>query len=192
MISLKNDTYNNNNSLLEYRDFYKLYFQLFSSTLGIACIYRNKCITLAGIFIDKYLPESIEEFNYTLFILIQNQILSKQLLEKRSYLNNIHKCIGNEKYNILFGKEINYYKVSQNIYNKRVIFNLTSVKVEFSEAILIICNSFQILNKSTITPSQPIFLGLFNNECGTIVFISNLSFIIGLQGENLIHPAKII
>ena len=153
LISLKNDTYRNNNSLLQYRDFYKLYFQLFSSTLGIACIYHDKCFTLTGIFIDKYLSGPSENFfNYTLFVLIQNQILSKQLLEKRSYLNNIHKCIGNEKYNNLFGKEINYFRVSQNTYDKKVFFNLTSVKVEFSEAILIICNSFQILNSDSYNP----------------------------------------
>ena len=151
LLSLKNDIYKDHNSLFEYRDFYKLYFQLFSSTLGIACIYQDKCITLTGIFIDKYLSAE-NFFNYTLFVLIQNQILSKQLLEKRSYLNNIHQCIGNEKYNKLFGKEINYYRISQNIYDKKVIFNLTSVKVEFSEAILIICNSFQILNSDSYNP----------------------------------------
>ena len=127
-----------------------MYFQLFSSTLGIACIYQDKCLTLTGVFIDKHLSEDF--FNYTLFVLIQNQILAKQLLEKRSYLNNIHKCIGNEKYNKLFGKEINYYRVSQNTYDKKVLLNLTSVKMEFSEAILIICNSFQILNSDSFNP----------------------------------------
>ena len=152
LISLKNSIYSNNNSLLEYREFYKLYFQLFSSTLGIACIYQNKCLTLSEIFIDKYFSNTQDYFNYTLFILIQNKILSKQLLEKRSYLNNIHKCIGNEKYNKLFGREINYYRVSQNMYGKKVVFNLTSVKMEFSEAILIICNSFQVLNSDNFNP----------------------------------------
>ena len=153
LMYLINGTYNNNNSLIEYREFYKLYFQLFSSTLGIACIYQNRCVTLTEIFTDKYFSETQQEyFNYTFFILIQNQILSKELLEKRSYLNNIHKCIGNEKYNQLFGQEINYYRVSQNIYDKKVIFNLTSVKIEFSEAILIICNSFQILNSDSYNP----------------------------------------
>ena len=153
LISLKNGILNNNNSLLEYREFYQLYFQLFSSTLGIACIYQNRCLTLTEIFIDKYFSDTHEDyFNYTLFILIQNQILSKQLLEKRSYLNNIHKCIGSQKYKEIFGKEINYYRVSQNIYDQKIVFNLTSVKLEFSEAILIICNSFQILNSYNYNP----------------------------------------
>jgi len=153
LISLKNIIYSNNNSLLEYREFYKLYFQLFSSTLGIACIYQKKCITLTGIFIDKYLSDSEDEyFNYTLFILIQNKILSKQLLEKRNYLNNIHKCIGNEKYNNIFGREINYYKISQNINDNKIFFSLQYVKVKFSEAILIMCNSFQILNGDSYDP----------------------------------------
>ena len=172
LVSLKNVAYSNNNSLLEYREFYKLYFQLFSSTLGIACIYQNKCITLAEIFIDKYLSDDPEEyFNFTLFILIQNQILSQQLLEKKNYLNNIHKYIGNEKYNKLFGKEINYYRVSQNTYDKKVVFNLTSVKLKFSEAILIICNSFQILNSDSYNPinllnkpEDPFSLLNYNNE----------------------------
>jgi hypothetical protein len=150
---LKNSTYNNHNSLIEYREFYRLYFQLFSSTLGIACIYQNKCLTLIEIFTDKYLSNIQEDyFNYTLFIIIQNKILSKQLLEKRSYLNNIHKCLGNEKYNELFGREINYYRITQNNYDKKIVFNLTSVKMEFSETILIICNSFQILNSDNYNP----------------------------------------
>mgnify|MGYP003571295802 CR=1 FL=1 len=153
LVSLKNDNNSNNNSLLEYREFDKLYFQLFSSTLGIACIYQNKCISLTGIYIDKYLSDNPEElFNYTLFILIQNQILSKEFMEKRNYLNNIHKYIGNEEYNKLFGREINYYRVSQNTYDQKVVFNLTSVKLKFSEAILIICNSFQILNSGNYNP----------------------------------------
>ena len=153
LVSLKNDNNSNNNSLLEYREFDKLYFQLFSSTLGIACIYQNKCISLTGIYIDKYLSDNPEElFNYTLFILIKNQILSKEFMEKRNYLNNIHKYIGNEEYNKLFGREINYYRVSQNTYDQKVVFNLTSVKLKFSEAILIICNSFQILNSGNYNP----------------------------------------
>jgi len=172
LIYLKNGIYSNNNSLLEYREFYKLYFQLFSSTLGIACIYQDKCLSLTEIFTDKYFSDTKEDyFNYTLFILIQNQILSKELLEKRSYLNDIHNCIGNEKYNGLFNKEINYYRVSQNTYGKKVVFNLTSVKVSFSEAILIICNSFQILNSNNYNPinlldkpEEPFSLLNYNNE----------------------------
>ena len=73
-------------------------------------------------------------------------------MEKRSFLNNIHKCIGKEKYSELFGREINFYRVSQNTNDKNVVFNLKSVKIEFSEAILIICNSFQILNSDNYNP----------------------------------------
>jgi len=70
LISLKNSTLNNNNSLLEYQEFYNLYFQLFSSTLGIACIYQNKCLSLIEIFTENYFSDTQEDyFNYTLFIL---------------------------------------------------------------------------------------------------------------------------
>ena len=143
--SLKNQTYNNNNSLLEYRDFYKLYFQLFSSTLGVACISANNCINIINIFPEQYFQGN-NSFNFTLLVLIQNEISSKKMMKDRNYLINIHKSIGNEKYNELFGKIIDYKKINQNLIQGKVVFNITSLKIQFSEAILVICNSFQALS----------------------------------------------
>ena len=170
--SLENDTYNNNISLLEYRQFYKLYFQLFSSILEVACIfYKEDCIILTDIFTEKYNIENYENFNYTLFVSIQNEILSKKLLEKRSNLANIHKCIGNKKYNKLFGKGVEYTRISQNSIQGKVVFNISLVKIDFSEAILIICNSFQLLSNFNRNPilflnkiSDDPFKNLNNNE----------------------------
>ena len=142
--SLRNQTYNNNISLLQYREFYKLYFQLFSSILAISCIqYKSGCLRIIDPFVDQ-LPELSKEEIYNYFI-IQNKYLAKQMMEKRNYLVNIHKCIGNKKYNQLFGKEITYLRLSQNIISNSLILNLTNIKMQFSEAILVICNSYQLL-----------------------------------------------
>ena len=142
--SLRNQTYNNNISLLQYREFYKLYFQLFSSILEISCIqYKSGCLRIIDPFVNQ-LPELSKEEIYNYF-LIQNKYLAKQMMEKKNYLVNIHKCIGNKKYNQLFGKEITYHKLSQNIVSNSLVLNLKNVKMQFSEAILVICNSYQLL-----------------------------------------------
>ena len=68
-------------------------------------------------------------------------------MEKRKNLVEIHKNIGDKKYNELFGKEISYIRVSQSIYNEVSYYNTSKVAMKFSEAILLICNSFQALIK---------------------------------------------
>jgi len=155
LYSLQSDTYNNNNSLLEYRDFYKLYFQLFSSTIGVACILvSNECVNLVETFTSQYFANNNEDeyFNFTLFVMIQNKILAKNMMDKKVYLSNVHKTIGNKKYTELFGKKSEYFRVSQNIIQGRLNFTVSRVSLEFSEAILIICNSFQILVNGTHNP----------------------------------------
>jgi hypothetical protein len=68
---------------------------------------------------------------------MQEEILAKKIMEKRSVLNNIHKNIGNEKYNEIFSKSINYTRVSQ-IFNKNgLYFDAINVETKISEAILL-------------------------------------------------------
>ena len=154
LYSLQSDTYNNNNSLLEYRDFYKLYFQLFSSTIGVACLLvSNKCVSLIDTFIEQnFVDNGQQRFNLTLFTISQNRILAKNMMDKKVYLSNVHKTIGNKKYSELFGKKNNFFRVSQNINQGRLNYTLSNVTLEFSEAILTICNSFQILVNGTNNP----------------------------------------
>ena len=63
--------------------------------------------------------------------------------------------MGNESYNEFFGKDINYTSI-QNSNNTKTIYNITSIKIRFFEAILIICNSFQVL--ALLKDDQVIFL----------------------------------
>ena len=153
---LENSAQNNNNSLLDFREFSKLYFQLFSSILGVACISNeNGCLRIVDIFTEQYFTEvnpDEEYFNFTLYIMIQNKILAQSMMDKRSYLTNIHKFIGNKKYNELFGKEIEYLRITQNIFNNKYSFDVAKLKMQFSEAILFICNSFQILAEESKSP----------------------------------------
>ena len=66
-------------------------------------------------------------------------------MKKRNYFVDIHKFLGNEKYNQLFGDEIEYLRISQSITKDKINYNLSKVTMQFSEAILIVCNSFQVL-----------------------------------------------
>ena len=144
--SLENATNKNNNSFLEYREFYKLYFQLFSMTLSVACI-EEKCINLINYYSesDDFLVE--ESFDINSILYMQNQVLAHKIMEKRTVLNNIHKNIGNSKYNEIFGKSINYTRVSQTFNKNDIDYNTTRVQTKFSEAILIMCNAFKVLTE---------------------------------------------
>ena len=146
---LENSSLNNNTILLLYREFTKLYFQLFSSILGVTCInnnINNDCVRLTDIFTSQYFANTNREFfNYTLYIIIENVILAKDMMEKRNNFVDIHKFLGNEKYNELFGEEIKYSRISQSKTKDIITYNISKVNMQFSEAILIVCNSFQVL-----------------------------------------------
>jgi len=152
---LLSDTNNNFYSYINFHDFSKLYFQLFSSIIGVSCIsYNNQCYILTNIFTEQYFKEnpSKEFFNYTILSQIQNDILSKLLLERRNNLVDIHKSIGNEEYNKLFGKKIYYSRISQNLIQEKINISLTEISIQYSEAIIIMCNSFQSLTNITQNP----------------------------------------
>ena len=120
--TLESNSLNNNTSLLLYREFTKLYFQFFSSILAVTCIYAdedNNCIRLVDIFTIEYFGSEENEnfFNFTLYVMIQNEILARDILEKRNSFVSIHKIIGTEKYNELFNQNIDYLRVTQNMHN---------------------------------------------------------------------------
>ena len=152
LITLNNFIHKNNHSLTDYKEFNKLYFQLFTSILGIACVIKldSKCSSPVSIYSDNdYFNDIGENFDLTLFIKVQSRILARQIMERRNNLLNIHKNIGNKKYNQIFGENVGYLRISQNYVKQKVILNLTNINMEFFEAILVICNSFQILTNNT-------------------------------------------
>ncbi len=90
LINLQNHSYNNSVALLQYRDFYKLYFQLFSSIIGISCIEcdecDNGCIRMIDPFVTQFSEVPLQEIND--FFVIQNSVLAKQMMEKKNYFVN--------------------------------------------------------------------------------------------------------
>ena len=153
-----NDNSKNNYNYLEFREIFQLYYQIFTSILGIICIQMNStyCEDLATIYSNSYDFNTIGGyFNFSLYIRGQSQVLAKQIMEKRSNLVNIHKNIGNDDYNLIFGKIVKYTRLTQTFIDNKAFFNLTYVNIQFSEAILIICNSYQIL--TNYTSRDPIF-----------------------------------
>ena len=155
--SLEKDIDNNNKSYIQFREFYSLYFQLFTSILGNTCIKTdNGCKNIINIYSEEYHSnEENEYFDFPLFIRGQTQVLATKIMDKRNNLINIHKNIGNKKYNELFSQQVEYLRLSQNFGNGKIIFGLSQLNIEFTEAILIICNSFQIMSNNTSL--DPIF-----------------------------------
>ena len=129
-LKLFQETSKNNISLCHYREFYQLYYQLFSSIIEITCIYSNSsgCLSLINIFQENYYKknQNKEFFNYTLFVMIQNEKLIDKIRDKKKYLVNIHQDIGNQKYNELFGKNIDYYRIIKSVNRKNSIKYNTS------------------------------------------------------------------
>ena len=150
---LQKDTTNNNNSFIHFREFSKLYFELFTSLIGVSCVkYNNTCLILTNIYTENYYRDKPVEFNFTILAMIQNEILSTLILERKNYLIDIHKCIGDKNYAEIFGQEIKYLRITQSYINGNINTNLTEINIDFSEAILIICNSFQSLTNITNYP----------------------------------------
>jgi len=145
------DNSNNNYNYLEFREIFQIYYQIFTSVLGNTCIHNeNGCKSLIDFFSDQYDFEKIDgSFDFDLFVKGQSQILADKMMNKRNNLINIHKNIGDQKYMELFGKVVKYTRLTQNILNNKLYFNITYMNIQFSEAILIICNSFQILTNIT-------------------------------------------
>ena len=69
---------------------------------------------------------------------------------------DLHQNIGSGTYDELFGKNIDYKRITRNANSTTIMFNITSIKMRFFETILIICNSFQIL--APLSNEQIIFL----------------------------------
>ena len=152
-----NDTSNNNYNYLEFREIFQLYYQIFTNTIGVICVQReNDCKSVVSIYSDLYDYDKIDgHFNFTMYIRGQTQILTQKIMDKRNNLVNIHKNIGDKDYTEIFSKTVQYTRLSQTFINDDIYFNFTYVNVQFSEAILIICNSFQIITNDT--SNDPIY-----------------------------------
>ena len=156
LLDLKKGDYNNDYSLLCFNEFYKLYFQLFSTILSIVCIkYESGCVSIMSLYskknggLDYY-------FNTTIFLYGQSQVLYKELLEKKSNLVIIHQNIGKNKYTKIFEQKVDYTRISKTFDKDKTDLSLKKVNMIFTEAILISINSFQILTNNTL--NEPIYL----------------------------------
>ena len=147
---LKQGDYINNYSLVYFNEFFKLYFQLFSTILSAICIkYNSSCVNAMSLYANKF-NKSEEHFNYTQFFYGESQVLMESLLLKRNNLLNIHKNIGEKNFEQIFEQQVNYTRISKTFNNGKVDLTLMNVKTIFTEAILIATNSFQILTNNTI------------------------------------------
>ena len=153
-----NNTSNNNYNYLEFREIFQLYYQLFTSIIGVTCIKRQTdCRSLVSLYSDIYDFDQIGGFfNFSLLLRVQSQVLAAKIMDKRSNLVNIHKNIGDEDYNEIFSQTVKYYRITQSFIDENILFNITNVNVEFSEAILMVCNSFQMLTNDT--SNEPIYI----------------------------------
>ena len=175
---------NNHNSYINYRGFYRLYYQLFSSILAVACIPEiinsKSCRNYISIFNKVYSRNYPDKsFDFTEFILIQNEIYTKKINDEKSNIIKINEYIGNERYNELFNKKVKYIQINQ---NQKTIYSTKEISLNFFDALLILCNSFVILteNKNN-TLNQPIYF--LNKKENTFANIINQDKISNYQEE---------
>ena len=159
----QNNITNNHNSYINYRSFYRLYYQLFASILGVACIPEEidgkNCRNFISIFNTVYSKSYPNQtFNFTEYLLIQNQILSQKIMEEKANIIKINEYIGENKYRELFNSKINNIQITHKTENQKPVYFTKETTIDFFDAILILCNSFGILTEnSTNTLTQPIF-----------------------------------
>ena len=159
----QNNITNNHNSYINYRSFYRLYYQLFASILGVACIPEEidgkKCRNFISIFNTVYSKSYPKDtFNFTEYLLIQNQILSQKLIEGKANIIKINEFIGEAKYREIFYSKIQNIQITQKSENQKTTYSIKETNIDFFDAILILCNSFGILTENTsYTLTQPIY-----------------------------------
>ena len=153
---LKQGDYNNDYSIIYFNEFYKLYFQLFSTILSVVCIqHKNGCRNIMNIYSSKIYGFDYY-FNCSRFFEGQNQVLAEEILEGKSKLINIHQHLGSEKYKKIFEEAVPYIRISKTFNDNQIHLSLKNVSVIFTEAILISINSFQLIVNNT--SNQPIYL----------------------------------
>ena len=150
LTTLRNRTISELDLFIGFRKFYSLYFQIFVSIIGFSNVrifYSVQPFIYLYIY-NNYLVNQID-MDYRIYIQEQAKILVEDILKQREYLVNIHKNIGNSKYNEIFCQYIDYFRISQNSTNGLIRYNLIKGKIEFSEALLIMLNSFQSITNNT-------------------------------------------
>ena len=179
---LKRDANNNNNSYINYRGFFRLYYQLFASILGVACIPETidskTCRNYISIF-NKVYSESYPDksFDFTEYLLVQNEILAQRIVEEKANIIKINNYIGEKRYNELFNSKIKYIQINQIYEGYKIYFTTKETDINFFDAILILCNSFGILTENrNITLNEPIyFLNKSEHPFDNIKSASHLS-----------------
>ena len=152
---LRDENINNDYSIVKFDEIYKIYFQLFSSTLSTACIkMKDGCKSIASNRIKNY--ENFNNFNFSNFLSAQIKLFAHELLLKKNNLIKIHQNIGNEKYKQIFEYKINYTRIGRLFINGDLALIPTNISIPFSEAILIACNSFQIMVNNT--NNEPVYI----------------------------------
>ena len=160
---LKSDAYNNNFSYINYRGFFRLYYQLFSSILGVACIPESlgstTCRNFISIF-NKVYSETYPEntFNFTEYLLVQNEILAKKIMEEKANIIKINDYIGTQRYNELFNSKIKHIQINQRITKNGTNYTKKEMDINFFESLLILCNSFGVLTENPVfVMKQPVY-----------------------------------
>ena len=143
--SYYNKIFNYNDTFIKFRKFSKYYFQLFSLTLSISCIYKdiNECRNILSYYSDIYFKQYPKEtFNITLLLIIHSQRIVDKMMDKKGYTKEINELLGHKKFNEVFGRTLNYYHITQTYIENRIQYEIYTVQNKFSESLLMLCNSF--------------------------------------------------
>ena len=142
--------------------------------LSTTCVIEDSsgdCKNLISLYMDNeyFLKFPDDYFDYNSILFMQKEILSHKIMKKRSIMNNIHKIIGNKNYEQIFNKKIKYNRISQTFTNDGKKYKVIQVDTVFSEAILIMCNSFKIATELNDTNAIIHFLNKTDDPFHTLI-----------------------
>ena len=140
------------------RQFIRSFHQFSYSFLTLTCIVKSEseeCSEYISV-LDK------EEFNQTLFLMEQNEILSETVSDSVRKIIITSEIIKDDKLIELFKDNVSYYlmniKKENNIYN----FSLNQIDLTFNDALLLLSNNMRIISsteRKLKTPNkEPIYL----------------------------------
>ena len=166
--------YNCNKFFISFKEFFRIYNQLLISILSLACVPEEidsqKCRNFISIFNELYSKNNPKEnFNFTEYLLVQNNILFQKLMIEKSNIIKIRDYLGKKEHTDFFNEEVKYIQISKG--NK---FSINQINLIFFDEIQIVFNSIRIIiENSNSSLSNPIyflnksenpFVNIYNQE----------------------------
>ena len=167
----QNNLIDNDDFYLSLKDYSNNFNFLFFSVMTLICIadpnYSNKCLNLineinnketSNINIDDSDDNRSQYINYTEILVVQNEIMYKNLNSKLSIINKYLAIHSKEKFSQNFQSNIKYTKINQILKNNTIYLSSSEENIIFFDFIKLMNSRFGIIINNYDYMRTPIYI----------------------------------